>query len=130
MCITLVSCVCAHRISTPTAEVSIFNNILNRTTGVLFNKEIYYSQLFLAVSIRIAGRWFPLPRSKLNLMSPCLWHAVMHPISPLRIVISCILLTFEFLFIVALYRIICTCTLCTYTYTRYMAYRTLDLGYT
>ena len=28
---------------------------------------------------------------------------------------------------VALYRIICTCTLCTYTYTRYMAYRTLDL---
>ena len=97
MCITLVSCVCAHRISTPTAEVSIFNKILNRTTGVLFNKEIYYSQLFLAVSIRIAGRWFPLPRSKLNLMSPCLWHAVMHPICPLRIIISCVFLPFEFL---------------------------------
>ena len=31
---------------------------------------------------------------------------------------------------VALYRIICTCTLCTYTYTRYMAYRTLDPRYT
>ena len=31
---------------------------------------------------------------------------------------------------VALYRIICTCTVCTYTYTRYMAYRTLDLVYT
>ena len=28
---------------------------------------------------------------------------------------------------VALYRIICTCTVCTYTYTRYTAYRTLDL---
>ena len=33
---------------------------------------------------------------------------------------------------VALYRIICTCSVCTYTYTRYMAYRTLylDLVYT
>ena len=31
---------------------------------------------------------------------------------------------------VALYRIICTCTVCTYTYTRYTAYRTLDLVYT
>ena len=32
--------------------------------------------------------------------------------------------------VVALYRIICTCTVCTYTYTRYTAYRTLDLVYT
>ena len=36
----------------------------------------------------------------------------------------------DILIAVALYRIICTCTVCTYTYTRYTAYRTLDLVYT